>query len=164
MKHTQEQEEARELFRQAAHARDVDRLIELVPFSSYLGLQARFEGEELLFSLPYQERLIGNSAIQALHGGVVAGFMENAAVIQLLILEDRGRVPKPVDFSIDYLRTAKTQDLFASCEVLRQGRRVAQVQISCWQNDRDIPVAVARAHFLLLPRKEVPTDTAGQAV
>ncbi len=154
----------REKFREAAHARDVQRLIALVPFSSYLGLQARFEGEELIFTLPFQERLVGNSAIRALHGGVVAGFLENAAVIQLLIVEDRGRVPKPVDFSIDYLRTAKTQDLHACCEVLRQGRRVAQVQISCWQADRDIQVAVARAHFLLLPRKEFAPDSAGQAV
>ena len=54
-----------------------------------------------------------------------------------------------IDFSIDYLRSAHTEDSYAACAVERLGRRVAQVQIRCWQADAAKPVALARAHFLL---------------
>jgi acyl-coenzyme A thioesterase PaaI-like protein len=57
--------------------------------------------------------------------------------------------PKVVDISFDYLRSGRPQTLYAQCQLTKQGKRVANMLIECWQNDRAKPVAVARAHFLL---------------
>ncbi len=137
----------------AASDLDFDKVIDMIPYARYLGVEARLEGDELQLKLPYRETLVGNASLPALHGGVVAGFLENAALARLFISERNGRVPQPIDFSIDFLRSAKARDLYATCHVQRLGRRVAQVQAKCWQSDPDQPVAVARAHFLLKSRE-----------
>jgi uncharacterized protein (TIGR00369 family) len=133
---------------------DFTLLRERVPYSAFLDVQVALQDGVPRCRLPYRPSLIGNTALPALHGGVVAGFMENAAVLHLLLLLDESKVPKGIDFSIDYLRSANAADLHAECEVMRQGRRVAQVQIRCWQDEQGHPgrtreVALARAHFLL---------------
>ncbi len=128
---------------------DFTPLHELVPYAAFLGVRVTQEEGALRFHLPFRQGLIGNAALPAIHGGVIAAFMENAAQLHLLLQLDESKVPKSIDFSIDYLRSAHAEDCYASCEVARLGRRVAQVQIKCWQSDADKPVAVARSHFLL---------------
>lgn len=133
---------------------DFTLLRQRVPYSAFLDVQVTLADGVPRCRLPFRQTLIGNSVLPALHGGVVAGFMENAALLHLLLLLDESKVPKSVDFSIDYLRSANAADLWAQCEVARQGRRVAQVQIRCWQDEPGHPgrtreVALARAHFLL---------------
>jgi acyl-coenzyme A thioesterase PaaI-like protein len=59
------------------------------------------------------------------------------------------KLPKGIDFSIDYLRSGRPEETFASCELVRVGSRVALVQVRCWQKSPDYPIAVARGHFLL---------------
>ncbi|HXG29513.1 MAG TPA: PaaI family thioesterase [Nevskiales bacterium] len=127
-----------------------DDIVTRIPYAAFLGIRIARDADGLLFQLPYAERLVGNRALPALHGGVVAGFMENAALLHLMYLEPRQvGIPKTIDFSIDYLRSAGPRESLARCEVTRLGRRVAQVQIRCWQENAAVPVAVARAHFLL---------------
>jgi uncharacterized protein (TIGR00369 family) len=133
---------------------DFTLLRERVPYSAFLDVQVTMVDGIPRCRLPFRMSLIGNSVLPALHGGVVAGFMENAALLHLLLLLDERKVPKSIDFSIDYLRSANAADTWAQCEVTRQGRRVAQVQIRCWQDEAGHPgrtrdVALARAHFLL---------------
>ena len=128
---------------------DFTPLRALVPYAAFLDLRVTQQNEALSFHLPFRQSLIGNSALPALHGGVIAGFMENAAQLHLLLLLDENKVPKSIDFSIDYLRSAHAEDCYAACEVARLGRRVAQVQIRCWQSDEKRLIALARAHFLL---------------
>jgi len=140
-------EEARRLARER---QDCSALLGLVPYVAYLGLRVDLrEPAAPVLHLPFKRSLIGNSALPAIHGGVVASFMESAALMHLLLMLDEQRVPKSIDFSIDYLRSAHAEDSWASCAVERLGRRVAQVQIRCWQADPAKPVALARAHFLL---------------
>jgi len=125
-----------------------------VPYAAFLDIQVRLTDGAPRFRMPFRPLLVGNPALPALHGGAVAGFMENAALLHLLLLLDERRVPKAIDFSIDYLRSANAADAHAACEVARQGRRVAQVQVRCWQDEPGHPgrtreIAVGRAHFLL---------------
>ncbi len=128
---------------------DFSPLRKLVPYAAFLDVHVEQRGDVLTFCLPFRQSLIGNTSLPALHGGVIAGFMENAAQLHLLLLLDENKVPKSIDFSIDYLRSAHAEDCFAACEVARLGRRVAQVQIRCWQGADVRTVALARAHFLL---------------
>ena len=80
---------------------------------------------------------------------MIAGFAETAAMLWVLVREEAKTLPKPVDFAIDFLRSAGPRSTYAECEILRQGRRVAQVSVRCWQDDRDAPIAATRSHFLL---------------
>jgi uncharacterized protein (TIGR00369 family) len=120
-----------------------------IPYVEYLGIRAASDAEPPLFRLPYQEKLIGNPHLPALHGGVIAGFSETAATLHLIRTLRGAKFPKSIDFSIDYLRSGRPVESFAACEVVRVGSRVALVQVRCWQKGPDLPIAVARGHFLL---------------
>ncbi|QIZ76126.1 PaaI family thioesterase [Ferrimonas lipolytica] len=134
---------------QAATSKDFDALLQLVPYAQFIGMECERYGDEMVFRLPAKEENIGNPMLPALHGGVMAGFMEMSAIIQLMVMMQTPRVPKIVDFSIDYLRAGLLRDTFCECIITRQGRRVANVNISIWQSSRKQPIATARAHFLL---------------
>lgn len=134
--------------RRAREQGDFSALIALIPYAGFLGVQVRLEEGEPRFRLPYRPSFIGAVAAKRLHGGVTAGFLENAATLHLLLTQDEPRVPKSIDFSIDYLRGGEAAELHASCSLVRQGRRVALVQVRCWQDDSR-EVALARVHFLL---------------
>lgn len=129
--------------------RDYPPLLAHVPYARYLGLRTAVAGEAFDLCLPFAPKLIGNPTLPALHGGVVAAFMELTAQLVVLQALDEPRLPKIIDFSTDYLRSARTIDSYAAAVVQRLGSRVAQVQVRCWQAEPDKPVALARAHFLL---------------
>ena len=120
-----------------------------IPYVDYLGIRAADADAAPLFRLPYQDKLIGNPQLPALHGGVIAGFAETAATLHLIRTLRGAKFPKSIDFSIDYLRSGRPVECFAACEVVRVGSRVALVQVRCWQQGPDKPIAVARGHFLL---------------
>lgn len=123
-----------------------ESLLAKIPYAGYLGLC--FDEAQQRFELPARPDLVGNARLPALHGGVVGGFAETAAMLWLLMQAPKQRVPKPVDFSIDYLRSARAVTTFADCEVLKQGRRVAQVSVRCWQDVPERPIVAARVHML----------------
>ena len=75
--------------------------------------------------------------------------MENAAIFHVLATIESDRIPKVIDFSLDYLRPGRFRDTYASCEVVRQGRKVVNVGIKAWQTSRSEPIANARTHLLL---------------
>jgi uncharacterized protein (TIGR00369 family) len=131
---------------------DYRAIVDQIPYAVLLGIVMREDSSpetSLLFVLPFAEKNIGNVHLPALHGGVIGGFLETAAQLQLVWARESADVPRTVDFSVDYLRSAKSQTLFARCDITRQGKRVAHVRMSSWQDDSAKPVAVARAHFLL---------------
>ena len=137
-----------------AHARgDYAPLLALIPYAGLIGIQCERVGEGLLFKLPANPDNIGNPLLPAIHGGVIAGFMELSAALYLLIYSESASIPKIIDFSIDYLRAGLYRDTYAQCQLWRQGRRVTNVAITAWQGDREAPIATARAHFKIEPEK-----------
>jgi acyl-coenzyme A thioesterase PaaI-like protein len=132
---------------QARERGDYAALLELVPYATLIGVECTRSGDELLFRLPANKDNIGNPILPALHGGVIAGFMELAAALHLLVFSDAPGLPKIIDFSLDYLRAGQFRDTYATCQVWRQGRRVANVAITAWQTSQTEPIATARAHF-----------------
>jgi len=129
--------------------RDYAGMIDAVPYARYLDMRVEPVADGRHYRMPYRDDLIGNMRIPALHGGAVGGFMEQAALFEALISQSQRRIPRVIDFGIDYLRSARAEDLLAACIVVRQGRRVAQVRAEAWQSDPDKPVAAVRAVFLL---------------
>lgn len=126
--------------------------IGMSPYVEYLDVrQARQPDGVPLFRLPFRPDLIGNPLLPALHGGVLAGFAETAMVLHLALTASQlpDSPARGVDFSIDYLRSAKPVDTYARCVTIRRGSRVALVQAELWQDDPLRPVATVRGHLLL---------------
>jgi acyl-coenzyme A thioesterase PaaI-like protein len=138
-----------ELIKRAPDADTLALWLEKIPYAVYLGIRAEVQGEDILFILPGEQKLVGNPTLPAIHGGVVGAFMEQAAALHLVARMKEPVLPKIINFSLDYLRPARLRDTCANCTVTRQGRQVANVAISAWQENSATPVAIARAHFLL---------------
>lgn len=129
-------------------AERVVQVLAAIPYARHLGACLhQGNGPGIVLCLPFLPRLVGNTDLQAFHGGVVGGFMQITALVTTWVELGETRPPKLVDFSIDFLSSAGPRDLYARCEFQRVGRRVAAVGIRCWQKDENSPVAVARAHL-----------------
>lgn len=126
------------------------------PFVATLGMQCDIKGDEMTAILPYQDKLIGSVALQALHGGAIGAFLELCAMSEVFLKTELERPPRPINLTIDYLRSAKAQDLYARAHITKLGRRIANVRCEAWQADRAKPVATLHAHFLVKPQ-EKPT-------
>ncbi|PPK52116.1 PaaI family thioesterase [Marinobacter persicus] len=128
---------------------DFTDLLEGIPYAKWIGLCCDRFGDDLIFRLPAKEQNLGNPILPAIHGGVIGGFMELSAEIYLILAQETLRMPKIVDFSLDYLRAGLNRETYAECHLTRQGNRVANVGVVAWQKSRSKPIATARAHFLL---------------
>jgi acyl-coenzyme A thioesterase PaaI-like protein len=59
------------------------------------------------------------------------------------------RLPKTIDFTIDYLRAGLPRDAYARARVNRSGRRYASVHVEAWQDNRTRLFAQGTGHFLM---------------
>lgn len=132
-----------------AAVKSLDAFLQRVPYVRFLGMRVELAGDEMTAVLPFSQHLIGNPMLPALHGGVIGAFMEMTALAQLSLAQPGRRVPKTVDITIEYLRPGRAQDIFARAILRKVGRRVANVQVECWQDSRAQPVAGMTGHFLL---------------
>ena len=147
-------------------------LVNGVPYIQFLGVEFDRRGDELTAILPYSDKLIGNPILPALHGGGTAAFLEVTAIIELAwaaLWEDMEagrldpttlhsthipRLPKTIDFTVDYLRTGLPRDAYARARINRSGRRYASVHVEAWQDNRSRLFAQATGHFLM-PARDV---------
>ncbi len=145
-------------------------LVEGVPYIRFMGIDFTRRGDELTATMAYDEKLIGNPMLPALHGGATAAFLEVTAIIELswtMLWDDieAGRIdpqavdrshlprlPKTIDFTVDYLRTGLPRDAYARARVNRSGRRYASVHVEGWQDNQARPFAQATGHFLMPAR------------
>jgi uncharacterized protein (TIGR00369 family) len=127
---------------------DYGQLLGELPYCRFIHAEASLVGEVVRVHLPFQRSLIGNTSLPAFHGGVVGAALEMVALLQLI--HQRGLpYPKTIDFTVDYLRTARSESLYAVADVQRLGRRIANVRMRAYQADEQQPVALGRGNFLL---------------
>ena len=138
-----------EVLRLAHQNGDFQPVVDNIHYAQFIGLKFQRLGQDILFHLPANPDNIGNPILPAIHGGVIGGFMELSASLQLMMTMDSFTLPKMIDFSLDYLRAGRLKDTYAECQVWRQGSRVDNVAITASQSKRESPIATARAHFLL---------------
>jgi uncharacterized protein (TIGR00369 family) len=127
----------------------LDRITEFTtraPLAGWLGFKAS-GSEETIFQLTFNDTHIGNPAIRALHGGVIASFLELS--MQADLFARTGAVISTANISIDYLSSSRPENMTGRVRLLRQGRRLAFMEASGWQADETRLVAVARACFTL---------------
>ena len=143
-----------------------------MPYARRLGVQFDRRGDELTAVLPFNEKLIGNPMLPALHGGATAAFLEIAAIVELawsglwediesgrLTLDDLRegrlpRLPKTIDLTTDFLRSGLPRDAYARARINRSGRRYASVHVEAWQDNRSRLFAQATGHFLMPPSED----------
>ena len=141
-----------QIFAEARRTGDYGEVNELIPYAKLLGIRIEQpDAASLRFVLPYQWDNVGNVKLPAIHGGVIAGLLENAATLHLLWAMESTTMPKPIDGNSDYLRSGRALETYAQCQVTKQGRRIANVAVKAWQEDADRPIAVARYHFKVTP-------------
>ena len=145
------------LLKQDTVEKKLELLMREVPYARFIGMQVQTFGQDILFVLPPLESNIGNPSLPAIHGGCIGGFMEQAALCQVMATINCSKKPKTVDFSIDYLRPGRFKPTYARCRVVRQGRQVVNVSVHAWQERRNELVASARCHMLTTkaPESEV---------
>jgi acyl-coenzyme A thioesterase PaaI-like protein len=143
------QEALRLLLEQARQDREPQQILDVIPYSSFIGVKAKIEDNRILYFMPEQHSNIGNPSLPAIHGGVIGGFMELSAAVELLYTLNIEKIPKVADFSLDYLRPGRFQTTYASCSVLRHGKKLVNVSVLAWQDSPDKPIATARCHFLV---------------
>ena len=145
----------------------LNALVMGVPYIQFLGIEFDRRGDELTAVLTFDDKLIGNPMLPAIHGGVTAAFLEVTAIIGLswsLVWEEMEsggldprkldpehlpRLPKTIDFTVDYLRTGLPRDAYARARVNRSGRRYASVHVEAWQDNRARLFAQGTGHFLM---------------
>lgn len=126
-------------------------LEQTIPYARFMGITAKVIDDDVIGSMRYSDHLIGNFAARRIHGGALGALMESTAIFKLLWHGETTAVPKTINITVEYLRGAGSEDVFARAEFTRHGRRVANVRVFAWQSDPERPVAVATAHFLLVP-------------
>lgn len=109
-------------------------------FTDWLNIKPGLE--QGLFLHEFAEYHIGNPFIRSLHGGVTAAITEYCAeqtILQELGSESTCRLTSN---SMNYLRATKAENVFARTTITRITRRIAFVDVLCWQDEETIPVTL----------------------
>ena len=130
---------------------DYQAFLELIPYAGFLGLSIDSVDERgrVVTRMKFDRGILGNPNLPAVHGGVIGAFLEMAAIMQLVHELEGDHLPKPINLTVEYLRSAGPRDTLARATITKHGRRVVNVRVEAWQDDPERPVAVAHGHFLM---------------
>jgi|TARA_R100000501_G_scaffold13654_3_gene24964 uncharacterized protein (TIGR00369 family) len=124
-----------------------------LPYAQLLGLHYVIaDATGVTVTMPFQKTLIGAPKPPRLHGGTVAGLMEIASIAQLVheLRQETTRPGiKPINVTVDYLRAGQPEATHARARIVRQGRRIAHINVEAWQSDPAQPIAGGRMNALL---------------
>ena len=124
---------------------DPDGLFAQSPFARCLGIRVGGDGTLVM---PFSPRIIGNPILPAIHGGITGAFLETTAIVG--VTRELGvSLPKPIGLTVNYLRSGRALDSYATVSIVKQGRRVVAFEAQAWQDDRSKPIASAFGHFML---------------
>jgi uncharacterized protein (TIGR00369 family) len=119
------------------------------PFARWLGIRDHEGPEHGTLLMPFSPKIIGNPILPAIHGGITGAFLETTAVVGVTRELGASAMPKPIGLTVNYLRSGRALDSFASVSIVKQGRRVVAFEAQAWQDDRSKPIASAFGHFML---------------
>jgi uncharacterized protein (TIGR00369 family) len=102
---------------------------EAVPFAQLLGLElGKLERGAATIHLQLRDELLRNNGL--LHGGVIASLADTAAAFAVNTMLEEGQITVTVDLTLQYLRPLTKGRVTAHAQVLRAGRRIANVQVN----------------------------------
>lgn len=124
-------------------------LLDALPYARFLGLMSEERDGEMVVTMPFAERLIGNPFLPALHGGSTAALLEFTAMAEVARVWPRLKLPRPINVTVAYLRTGRPEDVHARARISKAGRSIAYVSVEAWQDARATPIAAMTAHFVI---------------
>ena len=65
---------------------DPQRLADMIPYASFVGIAARLEEERIVGVMSCSDELVGNPALPALHGGALGSLLESTAIFTVSIV------------------------------------------------------------------------------
>jgi 1,4-dihydroxy-2-naphthoyl-CoA hydrolase len=92
----------------------------------------------------------------ALHGGVMAGFVDHVLGCVLYPLMEPGQWAATTEFKLNYLAAVKTGTLHAESSVISLGKRTAVVRVDVTNGDRLVCVAQGTLLVSEPPAKRAP--------
>lgn len=125
-------------------------------FSTYargIGLHVHgWEDGTPVLAIDYSAAICGNPGM--FHGGAISTLLEAAAVAALeanLRAGGSAALLTPLNSTIQFLRAAGEERVFAAGRIVKAGRRLANVAVTLWQTDRDKPAASAIVNVMIAP-------------
>ncbi len=125
--------------------------IGLPPYAEILRVSVEIEeGAPPVLLMPFADDVLGRPGF--LHGGAISGLLEMAAIaaLQDALEAEGGGAIKPVNVTVDFMRGGRDKPTRAAGVVTRLGNRVANVEATAWQDERDKPIAAARMNYLIV--------------
>jgi len=138
-----------ELIRRSREEGNFNILTDAIPYMKFLGIETSLTDGVVTTTMRFDQKLVGNVHLPALHGGTVGALLETAAIVQLAHDLDTAHLPKTIGITVEYMRSGRPLDLHAKAVVTKRGRRVANMRAEAWNDDPSKPVATAHGHFLL---------------
>lgn len=96
---------------------------------------------------PFEESLLGNPEVRALHGGVISALADSTGAAPFVA--DLEAYTPTIDLRMDYLSHAGEADLVAEATVSRRGSSVGVADVTVYSGDER--VAVGRGVYKLSP-------------
>lgn len=124
--------------------------MKLPPYADLLGATLEWDEGLPVLVMPFGDAVLGRPGF--VQGGAITGLLEVAAIAALrhqLSAEGGGRI-KPINVTVDFMRGGRQRDTRAAGIVTRLGTRIANVEATAWQEDRDKPIAAARMNYLIV--------------
>lgn len=122
-------------------------LLPLTEFSSPYAATLGLRREGAVVTMPFADGLLGRPGF--LHGGAMSGLLEFTAWVAVLDALPEGATIKPISVTVDFLRGGTPADTHAEAQIVRLGRRVANVLVTAWQDDRAKPIATANLKMMI---------------
>lgn len=116
-------------------------------------------------SAPYDESLVGDPETGTLHGGVITALLDHVCGMAAFGGLGARDTPATLDLRIDYMRPARAgQDVHAEAECLKSHGLVAFVRATAHDGDREDPVAIAQAAFMITKASKAAQERAMKAM
>lgn len=136
-----------ELIARTRQSGDFTAFLAAVPYLAFLGVRLELHAGRRLAVMRFDEHLVGDPTIPALHGGTLGALLETVAHLECLAATETTRLPKTITLTVDYLRSGKPRDTFATARVIKAGRRVTTMHAFAFQEDEQRPIAMASVHL-----------------
>lgn len=135
------------------------RFISALPQCRILKMQAESANhQQVLFSVPFADHLIGNSQKQLIHGGVISTLLDTACGSVAVCALPRFEMCPTLDLRIDHLRPAVAgKTLYCKASIVKVTPQIIFTEGVVYQ-EVDKPVSRAVANFMRLGTDKTPVE------